>query len=77
LKNLSLEELQMRLKALDPMMEREIEELHQRFHFAAMIAIAAARVDEELIDTPVLDLLAEGEDAQLSHDVKLAGVVEM
>jgi acyl-CoA hydrolase len=42
-----------------------------------VIAIAAARVDEELIDTPVLDLLAEGEDAQLSHDVKLAGVVEM
>lgn len=31
LKNLSLEELQMRLKALDPMMEREIEELHQRY----------------------------------------------
>ncbi|XP_040442582.1 serine/threonine-protein kinase 3 isoform X4 [Falco naumanni] len=30
LKNLSLEELQMRLKALDPMMEREIEELRQR-----------------------------------------------
>ncbi|XP_074879769.1 serine/threonine-protein kinase 3 isoform X1 [Buteo buteo] len=29
LKNLSLEELQMRLKALDPMMEREIEELRQ------------------------------------------------
>ncbi|XP_046944916.1 LOW QUALITY PROTEIN: serine/threonine-protein kinase 3 [Lynx rufus] len=31
LKNLSLEELQMRLKALDPMMEREIEELRQRY----------------------------------------------
>ncbi|XP_036064038.1 serine/threonine-protein kinase 3 isoform X2 [Onychomys torridus] len=31
LKNLSLEELQMRLKALDPMMEQEIEELHQRY----------------------------------------------
>uniref|UniRef100_A0A671FGT2 non-specific serine/threonine protein kinase n=1 Tax=Rhinolophus ferrumequinum TaxID=59479 RepID=A0A671FGT2_RHIFE len=32
LKNLSLEELQMRLKALDPMMEREIEELRQRYN---------------------------------------------
>ncbi|KAL6091599.1 hypothetical protein STEG23_024450, partial [Scotinomys teguina] len=31
LKNLSLEELQMRLKALDPMMEQEIEDLHQRY----------------------------------------------
>ncbi|XP_018414602.1 PREDICTED: serine/threonine-protein kinase 3 isoform X2 [Nanorana parkeri] len=31
LKNLSFEELQMRLKALDPMMEREIEELRQRY----------------------------------------------
>ncbi|XP_043363485.1 serine/threonine-protein kinase 3 isoform X5 [Dermochelys coriacea] len=31
LKNLSLEELQMRLTALDPMMEREIEELRQRY----------------------------------------------
>ncbi|XP_036088784.1 serine/threonine-protein kinase 3 isoform X4 [Rousettus aegyptiacus] len=31
LKNLSIEELQMRLKALDPMMEREIEELRQRY----------------------------------------------
>ncbi|XP_054564180.1 serine/threonine-protein kinase 3 isoform X4 [Eptesicus fuscus] len=31
LKNLSLEELQTRLKALDPMMEREIEELRQRY----------------------------------------------
>ncbi|KAM5211974.1 serine/threonine-protein kinase 3 isoform 1-T1 [Hipposideros larvatus] len=31
LKNLSLEELQMRLKALDPMMDREIEELRQRY----------------------------------------------
>lgn len=31
LKHLSLEKLQMRLKALDPMMEREIEELHQRY----------------------------------------------
>ncbi|KAE8599309.1 hypothetical protein XENTR_v10017136 [Xenopus tropicalis] len=32
LKNLSFEELQMRLKALDPMMEREIEELRQRYN---------------------------------------------
>ncbi|XP_074056615.1 serine/threonine-protein kinase 3 isoform X2 [Macrotis lagotis] len=32
LKNLSLEELQMRLKALDPMMEREIEELRQSYN---------------------------------------------
>uniref|UniRef100_A0A8C4XBT2 Serine/threonine-protein kinase 3 n=1 Tax=Erpetoichthys calabaricus TaxID=27687 RepID=A0A8C4XBT2_ERPCA len=31
LKNLSFEELQMRLSALDPMMEREIEELRQRY----------------------------------------------
>ncbi|XP_063307283.1 serine/threonine-protein kinase 3 [Pelobates fuscus] len=31
LRNLSFEELQMRLKALDPMMEREIEELRQRY----------------------------------------------
>ncbi|MBN3279941.1 STK3 kinase, partial [Polyodon spathula] len=31
LKNLSFEELQMRLTALDPMMEREIEELRQRY----------------------------------------------
>uniref|UniRef100_A0A8P4GP58 non-specific serine/threonine protein kinase n=1 Tax=Dicentrarchus labrax TaxID=13489 RepID=A0A8P4GP58_DICLA len=31
LKNLDFEELQMRLSALDPMMEREIEELRQRY----------------------------------------------
>ncbi|KAI1901696.1 hypothetical protein AGOR_G00037050 [Albula goreensis] len=31
LKNLGFEELQMRLSALDPMMEREIEELRQRY----------------------------------------------
>ena len=31
LKNLDFEELQMRLGALDPMMEREIEELRQRY----------------------------------------------
>ncbi|XP_043543598.1 serine/threonine-protein kinase 3 isoform X3 [Chiloscyllium plagiosum] len=31
LKNLSFEELQMRLSALDPMMEREIEDLRQRY----------------------------------------------
>uniref|UniRef100_A0A8B9JUG1 non-specific serine/threonine protein kinase n=1 Tax=Astyanax mexicanus TaxID=7994 RepID=A0A8B9JUG1_ASTMX len=31
LKNLEFEELQMRLSALDPMMEREIEELRQRY----------------------------------------------
>lgn len=31
LKNLDFEELQMRLTALDPMMEREIEELRQRY----------------------------------------------
>lgn len=31
LKNLDFEELQLRLTALDPMMEREIEELRQRY----------------------------------------------
>ena len=31
LKNLDYEELQLRLSALDPMMEREIEELRQRY----------------------------------------------
>lgn len=31
LKNLDFEELQLRLSALDPMMEREIEELRQRY----------------------------------------------
>lgn len=44
---------------------------------ALVVAVAAAGVQEELVDAPVLDLLAEGEDAQLLHDVQLPRLVEV
>jgi len=44
---------------------------------ALVIAVAAAGVQEKLVDAPVLDLLAEGEDTQLLHDVQLPCLVEV
>lgn len=42
---------------------------------ASRVPVPAAGVDAELVDAPVLDLLKEGERAQLLHDVQAAGAV--
>lgn len=42
---------------------------------ASQIPVPAAGVDAELIDAPILDLLEEGERAQLLHDVQAAGAI--
>ncbi len=44
---------------------------------AAVIGAAAARVQEQLVDAPVLHLLTEGEDAELVHHVEPPRVVEV
>lgn len=42
-----------------------------------MVEITTATIQEELIYAPVLNLLAEGEDAQLFHDVQFSSLIEM
>jgi hypothetical protein len=47
------------------------------FLLALLVATATTGVNEELIDAPVLDLLAEGEHTQLLHDMQLPRVIKI
>lgn len=42
-----------------------------------VVTVAATAIQEELVDAPVFNLLTEGENAQLLHNVKLARLVKV
>ncbi len=44
---------------------------------AGVVLVLAAGLQEDLVDHPVLEVVAEGEDAHLVDDVELAGAVEV